>query len=542
MRSIVFIINLVLVSCFLFGYEELHFYSPSNTVPPMVRVQGGIFLMGEESSDLSHWSRPLHQVTLTYDFFIGLYEITFDEYETFCDDTGRSKPDDEGWGRGQRPVINVAWWDAIAYCNWLSDREGLPRAYDDSGTLVDKNGEKARSPEAVWGYRLPTEAEWEFTARGGTKSEGHKYAGSNHVDEVAWYFSNAAGTTHEVADKSPNELGVYDMTGNIWEWCSDGWYGYGLVARVNPYSSTGLSKVTRGASWKDDATELLLGNRRPLRPTISSPDTGFRIARTALPEVEIVLHIKPEVVLVEKGEFIMGDTLGDYGGNELPAHRVTFTYDFYIGKYQVTFEEYDRFCRDTERAMIYDWNGYGRGRKPVYNVPWHDAIAYCNWLSDNEGLSRAYDSEGNFIDKNGQKATDPSEVMGYRLPTEAEWEYAARGGTNQSPYRYSGSDNADEVAWHSGNSGGTSHEVGQKLPNALGIYDMSGNIWEWCSDYYADYTSSNKINPYVSDGTARVFRGGSVGHWLLVSRVSYRSSRRGVSGILTGFRIARTAQ
>ncbi len=541
MKKGIIVIALLIISICLFGYQDLCSYIPSKSVPSMIYVEGSIFLMGEESKDVSHWSRPVHQVTLTYDFFIGKSELTFEQYDRFCDETGRPKPDDESWGRDRRPVINVTWNDAIAYCNWLSDTEGLPRAYDDSGNLIDADGNRTTNPSLVVGYRLPTEAEWEFAARGGAISEGFKFAGSDIFEAVSWFLDNSGGTTHEIAMKLPNELGLYDMSGNVWEWCSDSLSGYGLVPRVDPFSSAAQAKVIRGGSFNSEAGQTLIGSRQPMLPFRSSSDIGFRIARTSLQEVS-EQFVMPETVLVESGTFFMGDTWGEHGGNELPVHQVVITYDFYMGRYLVTFDEFDWFCRETERAMIYDWNGYGRGKKPVYNATWFDAIAFCNWLSDQEGLPRSYDSEGNFLDRKGELTNDPSEVVGYRLPTEAEWEYAARGGIYQSPYRYSGSDNADEVAWHSGNADRQTHEVGQKLPNALGIYDMSGNVWEWCSDYYADYTSSDKINPYVSDGTARVFRGGSVGHWLLLSRVSFRSSGRGVSGILTGFRIARTAQ
>ncbi len=188
-----------------------------------------------------------------------------------------------------------------------------------------------------------------------------------------------------------------------------------------------------------------------------------------------------EMVLVEKGTFMMGDEFGDLWHGCGPVHQVTLTYDFYMGKYEVTFKEYDAFCEATGRSKPSD-RDWGRGNRPVINVSWWDAIAYCNWLSEKEGLPVAYRlwgeaSEGQMLDANGNVTTDITKVLGYRLPTEAEWEYAARGGKHHSPYKYSGSDNVDEVAWYEGNSGDKTHEIGLKLPNALGIYDMSGNVW-----------------------------------------------------------------
>ncbi len=247
------------------------------------------------------------------------------------------------------------------------------------------------------------------------------------------------------------------------------------------------------------------------------------------------------MVLVEKGSFTMGDTRDGGNGDEKPTHKVTFTYDFHIGKYEVTFEEYDVFCEATGKSKPSD-SGWGRGQRPIINVSWNDSIAYCNWLSEKEGLPVAYDDKGNFLDKNGNITTDPSMVMGYRLPTEAEWEYAARGGKNNDSFTYSGSEKADEVAWYKSNSEGKTQTVGLKKPNTLGIYDMSGNVWEWCSDYYSLYTSSAKTNPFVNaDSPRRVIRGGSWDNSVMLLRVAFRNlySNTDISGGL-GFRTCRT--
>ena len=246
--------------------------------------------------------------------------------------------------------------------------------------------------------------------------------------------------------------------------------------------------------------------------------------------------------LVEGGTFTMGDTWGDGYDNEKPTHKVTFTYNFYIGKYETTFDEYDAFCEATGRSKTRDYYGWGRETRPVIYVSWFDAIAYCNWLSEKEKLPKAYDSNGNLLDKDGSITTDPSKVVGYRLPTGAEWEYAARGGNKSKGYRYSGSDNVDEVAWYDPNSGGMTQEVGKKAPNELGIYDMSGNVYEWCSDWYEDYSSSAQTNPYNSTaGSFRVFRGGSWNRNATYVRVAYRYRYSPTySYAYLGFRIART--
>lgn len=150
--------------------------------PEMVLVKAGTFQMGNIIKDIegSDNEEPVHTVRLTYDFYIGKYEVTFNEYDAYCEETGKSKKRDRGWGRGERPIIYVNWSEAVAYCNWLSEKEGLAKAYDSEGNLLDRTGKQTTDITKVQGYRLPTEAEWEYAARGGHKStEDFKYAGSN---------------------------------------------------------------------------------------------------------------------------------------------------------------------------------------------------------------------------------------------------------------------------------------------------------------------------------------------------------------------------
>ncbi|HPD39136.1 MAG TPA: SUMF1/EgtB/PvdO family nonheme iron enzyme [Mesotoga infera] len=257
-------------------------------------------------------------------------------------------------------------------------------------------------------------------------------------------------------------------------------------------------------------------------------------------ESEIKTSNGDELIYVEGGSFVMGDTWGDGDSDEKPTHKVELTYDFYIGKYPVTFEEYDRYCSETGATKPYVWN-WGRGRRPVIRVSWFDAIGYCDWLSDVEGLARAYDNAGNLIDSRGNETIDTSKVKGYRLLTEAEWEYAARGGKKSRRNKYAGSNNPDEVAWYTSNSRHKTQEVGKKAPNELGIYDMSGNVWEWCSDWYGNYSSSAQTNPYNNSGSGRVGRGGGWGDDAAGTRVAgrgYDSPSRAYYYL--GFRICRT--
>ncbi len=179
---------------------------------------------------------------------------------------------------------------------------------------------------------------------------------------------------------------------------------------------------------------------------------------------------------------------------------------------------------------------------PVIHVSWNDAVAFCNWLSEKEGLQKAYSGSGSSIrcDFNAN---------GYRLPTEAEWEYAARGGNTSKGYKYSGSNDLDAVGWYGAynNDGNRTREegtspVGKKQPNELGIYDMSGNVWEWCWDWKGEYSSSNQTDPRgPNSGSYRVLRGGS---WSLnpeYCRVAPRDfSDPAYRSINVGFRLART--
>ena len=278
------------------------------SVSDMVLVEKGTFQMGGLWGDGANFESPVHEVTFTNDLLIGKYEVTFDEYDAFCEETGRTKPGDEGWGRVSRPVINVSWHDAIAYCNWLSQKETLPFAYDSNGNLLDKNGEITVDTRNVAGYRLPTEAEWEFAARGGTKSSGFEYAGSNSLEEVGWFDSNSEGMTHEVGQKLPNDLGLYDMSGNVWEWCSDMFDEYPDSPQINPYKTIGFGgPVMRGGSWEYEARSAWVASRDCGSEFAKSNGLGFRICRTipdpadtaAFPDKGIVLLLPEDKAVFE---------------------------------------------------------------------------------------------------------------------------------------------------------------------------------------------------------------------------------------------------
>jgi len=213
-------------------------------------------------------------------------------------------------------------------------------------------------------------------------------------------------------------------------------------------------------------------------------------SRPAAGQNLVVADLGMEMVYVEPGSFQMGSNSGD--SDEKPVHAVRISRAFWMDKYEVTQSQYEAITGRNPSSF--------KGLNlPVDSVSWNDAVAFCRTLTDRE-----------------RKAGRLPQGYVYRLPTEAEWEYAARGGSKSRGFEYAGSGSLDEVAWHSGNSGSKTHPVGQKNANELGLYDMSGNVWEWCHDSYDEgyYAKSPSSDPTgASSGGLRVLRGGS---WLII--------------------------
>ena len=571
--------------------------------PDMVWLPGGTFTMGQDDSPFDE-EKPAHSVCLDT-FSVGQYPVTFGKYERFCEATGRKMPDDRGGGRGEMPVINVDWTDAQAYCAWLSKQTGEQ-------------------------YQLLTEAQWEYACRGGNPGKYRFWDNEGQLEAYAWYGRSASGKTHPVGEKRPNDWHLYDMHGNVDEWVSD-WYSQSYYEQLagatrsgasgtpsgasgtasgsgqNPSDSeqapsenpsgpeSGSYRVVRGGSWLGDADDCRSACRNGYDPGGRGSALGFRLSRIGpwsldaltlgsrrqkpAPEPEREQkpryqplqgfrdHLSsggeaPGMVYLEGGTFRMGDEQGIGQERERPVHLVSLD-AFAIGRVPVTVGEYLRFCEVTSTSWPewleegsayhiesgkYDYySKRGMSRKaldlPIVGIAWEDAASYCEWVSEQTGER-------------------------YELLTEAQWEYACRGG---SEALYCFGDNEEKLgdyAWYNKNAGSKVQPVGKKQANGFGLHDMHGNVWEWGSDWYSERhyeqlleaarrvasgaSSSSEQNPSGSEqspsenpsgsetGSARVVRGGS---WLSDAdhcRSAFRTLRLlGFRSHFLGFRLSR---
>ena len=433
-------------------------------------------------------------------------EVTQDLYESV---TGRNPSVfSEGFKAKYRPVENVSWYDAIYFCNLLSKSEGLEPVYAVNGkkSVSQWNYKPHRENEiegkitqdlSADGYRLPTVEEWQYAAKGG---EDYEYAGSDNIDKVAWYEDNRGYTTHPAAQKKANGYGLYDMSGNVWEWCWD----VGL-----DYSG---KRYFCGGSLSDYADDCGVGSRDncSVRTVITAPKM------VKIPEQEY------EMMTTEVTQGLYCAVMG-----ENPSFYQTKNIDAINKKYSSD-------C-DAEDVLK-----NGSLNNPVDKVSWYDAICFCNRLSIKTGLTPVYVVDGetdpdlwDYTPHTGDQSlyeyeceiSVDSGADGYRLPSYEEWNYAAKSGQD---YKYAGSDDIEEVCWYKDNAGNTTHPVGQKKPNGYGLYDMGGNVSEWCGD---SYKLGNDSRIYCGNDW-----GSSVGNCTVTNGMYCEASNYYIN---TGFRLAR---
>ncbi|MCI7109368.1 MAG: formylglycine-generating enzyme family protein [Spirochaetia bacterium] len=439
--------------------------------------------------------------------------------------------------------VSVALAFAVAGCQIDSDRHEHSFSKDWTSDATDHwHAATCEHTKEVSGKATHTFGEWTVTKAATEEVEGsrarsctvcgytateaieklahtHKFATAWTKDETNHWHAATCGHTTEVSDKTEHTFSDWNVT------------------KEASCTEKGEKKATCTTCGYEE-TEI----------TDKAEHTYTNgVCNCGLPE---------GFVLIPAGTFQMGSNVG-YSDNK-PVHEVTITKPFYMGKYEVTQAEYEKYCSYGSSSPSSD-KGDG-DNYPAYYVSWYDALVYCNKRSMAEGLTPCYSISG---------STDPSKwgtvptssnntwnavvcnwnANGYRLPTEAEWEYAARAGDNTvASLTYSGTSDVNklgEYAWYSSNSNSKTHEVGTKKANGFGLYDMSGNVWEWCWNWFTnsyDAEAEGGSDPTgTSAGSNRVRRGGSWGSGSVNCAVSFRNSYYPNGRGNLGFRVVRAS-
>jgi formylglycine-generating enzyme required for sulfatase activity len=484
---------------------------PSVPIAGMVSIPAGSFSMGSDAAaGAPYWgdtsTQPVHDVTITQDFWMGEHEVTQAEYQALMgvNPSFHSGPN--------LPVEQVSWHDARAYCTALTAQEIA------LGNLA-----------AGHEYRLPTEAEWEYACRAGTTTEFNvgvdlfctdaQFGYSNHSNS-----SCSSSSPVDVGGYPANAFGLHDMDGNVTEWCLDSYTSYSSGAVTAPFvTGVGSSRVLRGGSWYFNSNFCRSANRLGVSPGSSHSGFGFRVV---LAQVLVVQSVPiAGMVSIPAGSFFMGSDAAAgapfYGDSSTqPVHDVTITQDFWMKEHEVTQADY-------QALMGVNPSSFSGPNLPVEQVSWDDASAYCTALTAQEMAL-------------GNVAAGHE----YRLPTEAEWEYACRAGTtsefNLGAELFCADANFSYSDFSTSSCSSSSPvDVGGYPANAFGLHDMHGNVWEWCLDSWASYSSGAVTNPFVT-GTSfsRVVRGGN---WIVASYACQSAFRfdlsPGFSSNYIGFRV-----
>ena len=501
-------------------------------------IPAGSFMMGSpESEENRDDGETQHEVTLTQSFYIGVYEVTQSEWlsvmGTSIEDQRDKADSDSLYGTGDRyPMYYVSWEDCQQFIGKLNDQYG--------SELRQKLGEG-------WSYSLPSEAQWEYACRAGTTGA---YGGSGDLAAMGWYNSREA---HKVGGKDANQLGLYDMHGNVWEWCRDWYDDYPTERVTDPTGPTsGSTRIFRGGGWGGNVRVCRSAYRDRAYPTNRFYHLGCRVAlvraseqdlqeriatgptslvdpgdgddpstspasddRLAITNKSFTNSLGMQFNLIPAGSFMMGSPESEEGRfDDETQHKVTLTQPFYIGVYEVTQSEWlsvmgsciEEQIEEQRDKTNPDWSLCGAGdRFPMCYVSWEDCQAFIRKLNSQYG---------------GELRRELGTGWVYRLPSEAQWEYACRAGTTGT---YGGSGELDSMGWCSCNSGGKMHEVGNKEANGFGLYDMHGNVWEWCGDWSDAYPDGSVTDPTgPTSGSARVGRGGG---WVFLARYCRSANR-----------------
>lgn len=432
-----------------------------------VDVAPGSFLMGSFDDFPISW--PPHRVQITKAFSIGMFPVTQAQYQSVM-----LQNPSQFAARGladefSRPVENVSWDDAVTFCKELT-------------ALARRSGRIDKSQE----YRLPTEAEWEFACWAGHRSQ-------SLASEVLPITRGSSGCpTCPSESQAANSWGIHGMLGNVWEWCLDGWNGPASLndaACIDPLWRRSGDRVVRGGSWASADSDCVPYRRRKESRSNKSNQLGFRVvlAKTFEPAADLV--VPPTLVAIQPGSVKVGGRLG-VDGNGV-GRLVTIGYGFRIGMFEVTQEEW-------VSIMGFNPSRFLGPERPVENVRWEDAMEYCrkltSWFQKSERLDDDFE---------------------FRLPTEVEWEYCCRAGA-YSAFAFGSSLPVDGANFESSET----VDVGKYSPNAWGLYDMHGNVSEWCLDGWdgvGEVLSSDDGGEHCPELVLqhslslpyRVFRGGS---------------------------------
>lgn len=487
----------------------------AQSIPEMVFIKGG------QLNRTSSYNGDFREITLS-DFYISPTEVTVKQYRNYCNATGTAMPEAPEWGwQDNAPIINLHWQDAINYCKWLSK----------------KTNQK---------FTLPSIAQWEYVASEQGTLTLNKPLSTETLEKQAWYNANSNNKTHKIALKEPNKLGVYDLFGNASEWVLDECLVDDVLIIDFTYNPEGAEKWMNtqdegrlfsvehylfGTSYWEESESSFPAKKQTdyIRGTIRG---GFRLASTNTvsykfnenrshgslkinsnpPNAKIKLNKAPvgrtpfksdsilegtynvelklnnyftinKTITVTKGKPVILDIALE-SKDILPKMAYVNTIaspsfpsnGYSISNTEITVKQYLAFCNATQhpKPEIPKWGW--QDHHPVVNVSWNDAVAYCKWLQNKTKLP-------------------------YSLPTIKQWEYAAKATDTIVNLKYSGANDPQQVAWYKRNSGNSVHNVATKKPNDRYIYDMSGNVTEWCLN------PNNKSN--TTKNTSKPIKGGS---------------------------------